>query len=222
MEAYISGLETYAADASADLSRVASVGSFFVSRVDTEVDRRLEAIGTDEALALRGKAAVAQAQLAYKQFAEAFRGARWDALAARGARVQRPLWASTGTKNKAYSDVLYVEQLIGPDTVNTLTEATIEAFEDHGQVRRTVDADIEGAERAELATVASTWTMSAPRLSEASTPSPRADELIEALQAKVDVLELTFQSTFNRTWWYPARRRLTSVAQAGARRPRPA
>src|SRR6185503_6943522 len=95
--------------AKGDLSEVASVASFFISRVDTEVDRRLEAIGTDQALALRGKAAVTQAKLAYKLFAETFQGERWNALAARGARVQRPLWASTGTKNKAYSDVLYVE-----------------------------------------------------------------------------------------------------------------
>jgi transaldolase len=192
MEAYISGLETYTADANADLSRVASVGSFFVSRVDTEVDRRLEAIGTDQALALRGKAAVAQAQLAYKQFTDAFGGARWEALAARGARVQRPLWASTGTKNKAYSDVLYVEQLIGPDTVNTLTEATIEAFEDHGQLRRTVDADLDGAERvwSELAAVGVDMDDVSARLEREGVDSftKSFDELIEALQAKVDVL----------------------------------
>src|SRR4029450_11155876 len=102
MEAYISGLEAYAADPAADLSRVPSVGSFFVSRVDTETDRRLETIGTDEALALRGRAAVAQAKLAYQLFRERFSGPRWDALVARGARLQRPLWASTSTMNKAY------------------------------------------------------------------------------------------------------------------------
>jgi transaldolase len=192
MEAYISGLEAYAADPNADLSRIASVGSFFVSRVDTEVDRRLEAIGSEQALALRGKAAVAQAKLAYKLFAETFRGARWDALAARGARVQRPLWASTGTKNKAYSDVLYVDELIGPDTVNTLTEATIEAFEDHGQLRCTVDADIDEAERvwAELAEVGVDMDDVSDRLEregvDAFTKS--FDELIETLQTKVDEL----------------------------------
>ena len=141
---------------------------------------------------MRGKAAVTQAKLAYKLFAETFRGERWDALAARGARVQRPLWASTGTKNKAYSDVLYVEELIGPDTVNTLTEATIEAFEDHGQLRRTVDADIDEAERvwAELAEVGIDMDDVSARLEregvDAFTKS--FDELIEALQTKVDEL----------------------------------
>ncbi|HLM64621.1 MAG TPA: transaldolase [Acidimicrobiales bacterium] len=141
MEAYISGLEA----AEGDLSRVASVASFFVSRVDTEVDRRLEAIGTPEALALRGKAAVAQAQVAYSRFRETFRGERWDALVARGARVQRPLWASTSTKNPEYRDTLYVDPLIGPDTVNTMPEATLEALEDHGTVARTIDADPQAA-----------------------------------------------------------------------------
>jgi transaldolase len=120
---------------------VASVASFFVSRVDTEVDRRLEALGTEAALGLRGQAALAQARLAYRRFGEVFSGARWEALVARGARVQRPLWASTGTKNPAYSDVLYVDGLIGPHTVNTLPEATLEAFAEHGTLARTVDAD---------------------------------------------------------------------------------
>ena len=141
MEAYISGLETY----DGDLSTVASVASFFVSRVDTEVDQRLEAIGTDAALALRGKAAVAQAQLAYGRFLAKFTGPRWQALAARGAKVQRPLWASTSTKSPDYVDTLYVNTLIGPDTVNTMPEATLEAFDDHGTVARTVDADLAAA-----------------------------------------------------------------------------
>jgi transaldolase len=136
IEAYLSGLEAR----SGDLSTIASVASFFISRVDTEVDRRLEAIGTDEALALRGKAAVAQAQLAYALFQDRFSGPRWEALAARGARVQRPLWASTSTKNPAYPDLLYVDTLIGPDTVNTMPDATADAFLDHGTVARTVDA----------------------------------------------------------------------------------
>jgi transaldolase len=144
MEAYISGLETYAASGG-DLSRLASVASFFVSRVDTEVDRRLEAIGTDAALALRGKAAVAQAQLAYQRFLATFAGPRWQALADRGARVQRPLWASTSTKNPDYVDTLYVDTLIGPDSVNTMPEATLDAFEDHGILARTVDADPDAA-----------------------------------------------------------------------------
>ena len=141
MEAYLAGLETYAASGVDDLSRVASVASFFISRVDTEVDNRLDAIGTDEALALKGRVAVAQAQLAYQRFREVFSGPRWEALAAKGARVQRPLWASTSTKNPDYPDTLYVDTLIGPDTVNTLPEATLEAFDDHGTVARTVDAD---------------------------------------------------------------------------------
>jgi transaldolase len=145
IEAYIAGLEEYAADPTVDLSRVASVASFFISRVDTEVDRRLDAIGTDAALALRGKAALAQGQLAYALFREKFSGERWERLAARGARVQRPLWASTGTKNPEYSDVAYVDGLIGPDTVNTLPEPTLEAFADHGTLARTVDADLAGA-----------------------------------------------------------------------------
>ena len=142
MEAYLSGLER----ADGDLSRISSVASFFVSRVDTEVDRRLEEIGTDAALALRGKAAVAQAQVAYQRFLTTFHGPRWDALAARGARVQRPLWASTSTKNPAYPDTSYVDPLIGPDSVNTMPEETIDAFLDHGTAARTVDADPAAAE----------------------------------------------------------------------------
>ena len=142
IEAYLSGLEAY----EGDLSKVASVASFFISRVDTEVDRRLEGIGTSEALALRGQAAVAQGKLAYRLFTEKFSGARWEALEKRGAQKQRPLWASTSTKNAAYPDTLYVDQLIGPDTVNTLPEATIEAFSDHGTLARTVDRDIDAAE----------------------------------------------------------------------------
>src|SRR5690606_28959536 len=128
-----------------DLSRVSSVASFFVSRVDGECDQRLTEIGTPEALALRGKAAVANAQLAYQLFVERFSGPRWEALAARGARVQRPLWASTSTKNPDYPDTLYVDTLIGPRTVNTMPEATLEAFDDHGTIARTVDADVDGA-----------------------------------------------------------------------------
>jgi transaldolase len=141
MEAYIGGLEAY----DGDLSQIASVASFFVSRVDTEVDQRLEAIGSEQALALRGKAAVAQAQLAYARFLDKFQGPRWQALADRGARVQRPLWASTSTKNPDYPDTLYVDTLIGPDTVNTMPEATLKAVEDHGTLARTVDADPQAA-----------------------------------------------------------------------------
>jgi transaldolase len=144
IEAYLSGLEA----CPGDLSGIASVASFFVSRVDTEVDRRLEVIGTPEAMTLRGTAAVAQAQLAYGVFLDRFSGSRWDALAARGARVQRPLWASTSTKNPDYPDTLYVDPLIGPDTVNTMPETTLAAFDDHGRLARTVDADLAAAQRA--------------------------------------------------------------------------
>jgi transaldolase len=143
MEAYLTGLEARVAGGATDLSGIHSVASFFVSRVDTEVDRRLEKLadGDQEVLALRGKAAVAQAQAAYQLFRRTFAGPRWEALAARGARLQRPLWASTSTKNPAYPDLLYVDTLIGPDTVNTMPEQTIDAFLDHGTVARTVDAE---------------------------------------------------------------------------------
>lgn len=143
IEAYLAGLEAYAGD----LASVHSVASFFVSRVDTEIDQRLEAIGTEEALELRGRAALAQAKLAYQMFRRRFSGPRWEALAVRGARVQRPLWASTSTKNPAYADTTYVDGLIGPDTINTLPEATIVAFEDHGTVATTVVSDVQDAQR---------------------------------------------------------------------------
>jgi len=122
------------------------VASFFVSRVDTETDRRLEGLGTAAAGALLGRTAVANAQLAYRLFSERFSGPRWEALAAKGAHVQRPLWASTSTKNPAYPDLLYVDTLIGPDTVNTMPEATLGAFNDHGTVARTVDDDVAAAQ----------------------------------------------------------------------------
>ena len=143
--AFLDGLE--AADrAGHDLRGIASVASFFVSRVDTEVDRRLAAGAA--APELFGRAAVAQAVLAYELFAARSAEPRFTALAAKGARVQRPLWASTSTKNPAYPDLLYVDTLIGPDTVNTMPEATIEAFVDHGTVARTIDADVEAARAA--------------------------------------------------------------------------
>ncbi len=137
MEAYLSGLER----CPGDLSAVSSVASFFISRTETEVDNRLDALGTPEASALKGQGAVAQGQAAYHLFLETFTGPRWEALVARGAKVQRPLWASTSTKNPDYSDTLYVDALIGPDTVNTLPDNTLAAFADHGTVARTVDAD---------------------------------------------------------------------------------
>jgi transaldolase len=154
MEAYLRGLEALVAAGRADeLAHVASVASFFVSRVDTEVDRRLESLaGGDDGdaaiLGLRGTAAVAQAQSAYQHFQRTFSGTRWEALSEKGARVQRPLWASTSTKNPSYSDLLYVDSLIGPATVNTMPEGTLSAFEDHGTLKRTVDADPDGATQA--------------------------------------------------------------------------
>ena len=159
IEAYMNGLEDRVA-AGHPISGIASVASFFVSRVDSEVDKRLDAIAAagdaatkDRAMALKGRAAIANAKLAYRLFREMFTSERWSALAARGARLQRPLWASTSTKNPAYRDVVYVEELIGPDTVNTMPPATVEAFKDHGVVARTVDQNVREAERvmAELA-----------------------------------------------------------------------
>jgi transaldolase len=123
--------------------RVSSVASFFVSRVDTHVDRALEEIGTNEVQALQGKIAIANAKIAYQRFREIFYGDPFSAQRRRGARVQRPLWASTSTKNPRYSDVLYGEELIGPDTVNTMPLATLDAFRDHGRVRaNTITADL--------------------------------------------------------------------------------
>ena len=121
------------------------VASFFISRVDSEIDKRLEVIGTPAALEHRGLAAVAQARVVYQHFTELFSGARWERLAARGAQVQRPLWASTSTKNPTYPDLLYVDTLIGPNTVNTLPDATLEAFDDHGTVATTITLDPAGA-----------------------------------------------------------------------------
>jgi transaldolase len=133
MDAYLSGLED-AKEAGIDLSTIHSVASFFVSRVDTEVDKRLDAIGTDEADALRGEAAVANARLAYAAYEQVFSGDRWQALTDAGAHAQRPLWASTGVKDERYPDTKYVTDLVVADTVNTMPEKTLEAFADHGEV----------------------------------------------------------------------------------------
>lgn len=146
IEAFLAGLEDRLS-AGQPIDHIASVASFFVSRVDTAVDKRLDAFTSPEAVALKGRAAIANARLAYRLFTERFSGERWERLAARGARVQRPLWASTSTKNPAYRDVMYVESLIGPHTVNTMPPATIEAFRDHGQCARTVDRDYDEAEQ---------------------------------------------------------------------------
>jgi transaldolase len=133
IDAYMAGLEQ-AADNGHDISKIASVASFFVSRVDTEVDKRLEAIGTDEARALKGKAAVANARLAYELYEQKLDTDRWRALAAQGAKVQRPLWASTSTKDPAFPDTMYVVDLVVADTVNTMPEATLRATADHGEL----------------------------------------------------------------------------------------
>jgi len=139
--AYIRGLERRA-DAGEPIDRIASVASFFVSRVDSKVDAALEGTGRED---LAGKAGVANAKLAYERFGEIFAGEAWEALKAKGANVQRPLWASTGTKNPEYSDTLYVDNLIGPDTVNTMPDATLAAARDHATAARTVDQDVADA-----------------------------------------------------------------------------
>jgi transaldolase len=184
MEAYLGGLE----ECRGDLSRVHSVASFFVSRVDTEVDRRLQKIGTDEALELRGKAAVAQAKLAYELFAQCFRGDRWESLSDRGARVQRPLWASTSTKNPAYPDTLYVDSLIGPETINTMPDATIDAFERRGTVACTISRDLDQAHQVmeDLARVGVDMTEVGHTLEEEGVASftKSFDELMGALSDK--------------------------------------
>jgi transaldolase len=133
MDAYLAGLEQAQA-AGIDLSTIRSVASFFVSRVDTEIDKRLDKIGTPEAQALRGKAAIANARLAYERYEKVIGSDRWKALAEAGAHVQRPLWASTGVKDPAYDDTMYVVELVAPDTVNTMPEATLDAVADHGRV----------------------------------------------------------------------------------------
>jgi transaldolase len=146
VDAYLRGLERRVS-AAGSIERVNSVASFFVSRVDGEADKRLEQIGSPEALALRGKLAVANAKLAYRHFQKVFSGERWEFLASKGARAQRCLWASTSTKNPAYPDTLYVDELIGPDTVNTMPFETVSAFQDHGTVRQTLTEAVGDAER---------------------------------------------------------------------------
>ncbi len=146
MDAFLSGLEQ-AKQNGHDLSTIASVASFFVSRVDTEVDHRLDKIGNAQATELRGKAAIANARLAYAAYEEVFRSARWEVLAAAGARPQRPLWASTGVKDPAYDDTRYVVDLVAPGTVNTMPEATMKAVADHGQVEGDAIAGTAAAQR---------------------------------------------------------------------------
>jgi transaldolase len=144
VEAYLRGLERLV-ESGGDPSGVASVASFFVSRVDTEADRRLDEAGAPDEL--KGKLAIANAKLAYQRYKELFSGSRWERLGEKGARTQRCLWASTSTKNPAYRDVLYVEELIGPETVDTMPEETIVAFQDHGEVALTLEQDLDEAKR---------------------------------------------------------------------------
>jgi len=145
MNAYVTGLEQ-ARGKNLDLSSIASVASFFVSRVDTEVDKRLDAIGSDEAKALRGKAGIANARLAYQAYEEVIGEERWKTLAAAGARVQRPLWASTGVKDPDYRDTMYVDELVAPDIVNTMPDKTLDAVADHGDIQgETIRDQYEGA-----------------------------------------------------------------------------
>ena len=198
IEAYLGGLEDRVTSGVDDLSDIRSVASFFVSRVDTEVDRRLETLAheddsrADERLSLRGTAAVAQARQAYQLFSSRFSGPRWEALAARGARVQRPLWASTSTKNPAYPDLAYVDTLIGPDTINTMPDDTIAAFLDHGVVARTVDLEPDrdraalerlGAAGIDMADVASTLESEG-----VASFAKSFDELIQSLTDKANAL----------------------------------
>jgi transaldolase len=157
-DAYINGLEQRLA-AGQEIAHVASVASFFVSRVDTNIDARLEKLVDsypDQADALRslqGKIAVANAKLAYRQFQQTFSGQRWEVLSQAGAQLQRPLWASTSSKNPAYGDLIYVDNLIAPHTVNTMPPATLEAFQDHGTVALTIDQGLDAAEAAMIALV---------------------------------------------------------------------
>ncbi|MGH7602946.1 MAG: transaldolase [Gemmatimonadaceae bacterium] len=198
IEAYLAGLEDRL-KARQPIDGLASVASFFVSRVDTEVDKRLDALiakappAEKERLGLlKGRAAIANAKLAYQLFKEKFSGPRWDALARQGARVQRPLWASTSTKNPAYRDVMYVEELIGPDTVNTMPPATIDAFRDHGVIQRTVDKRIGAAEGLlkEIETERISMREVTQKLLEDGIASFQKsfDELIAGLEAKVGSL----------------------------------
>lgn len=188
IDAYITGLEAFAKDSNADLSQVASVASFFVSRVDVEVDRRLDEIGSPGAQQLKGHAAIAQAKLAYQLYERKFSGERWDALAARGARRQRPLWASTSTKNPDDPPTKYVDALIGPDTVITLPEPTLEAFNKDGTVARSIDDNIEFANEVwgELATIGVDMDDVAERLETEGVDSFRKsfDTLIDTLHNK--------------------------------------
>jgi len=181
--AYLTGLERCA-----EPSKVASVASFFVSRVDTKVDKALDAMGSPEAAAARGTAAVANAQLAYQAYLEIFEGTEFAGLRAAGARVQRCLWASTSAKDPAYRDVKYAEALIGPDTVDTMPRETIAAMLDHGALARTLDADFAGA-------AAAIATIEALGISMEQVTDELIDEGVRAFSASFDELIGTIEAT---------------------------
>jgi transaldolase len=198
IEAYMAGLEDRV-KARQPIDGLASVASFFVSRVDSEIDKRLDGliakaqgVEKERLQTLKGRAAIANAKLAYKLFRRKFAGPRWEALVKEGARVQRPLWASTSTKNPAYRDVMYVEELIGPDTVDTMPPATIEAFKDHGVVARTVDNKVAVAEAVlkEIEAVGISMREVTQKLLEEGIASFQKsfDELIAGLEAKIGSL----------------------------------
>ncbi|XP_010682632.2 uncharacterized protein LOC104897452 [Beta vulgaris subsp. vulgaris] len=194
MDAYLDGLE---ASGLSDLSRVTSVASFFVSRVDSLIDKLLEKIGTPEALDLRGKAAVAQAILAYQLYQKKFSGPRWEALVKKGAKKQRVLWASTSVKNPSYPDTLYVDPLIGPDSVSTMPDQALQAFIDHGTVSRTIDANFSEAEGiySALEKLGIDWNQVGSQLEIEGVDSFKKsfDSLLDTLQEKANSLNLVNQ-----------------------------
>ncbi|KAM7483992.1 hypothetical protein LguiA_000001 [Lonicera macranthoides] len=191
IDAYLDGLEASGLD---DLSRVTSVASFFVSRVDTLADKMLEKIGTPEALDLRGKAANAQAALAYQLYQKKFSGPRWEALVKKGAKKQRLLWASTSVKNPAYPDTLYVAPLIGPDTVSTMPDQALQAFIDHGTIGRTIDSNVPEAEGiySALEKLGIGWNYIGSQLELEGVDSFKKsfDSLLDSLQEKANSLKL--------------------------------
>ncbi|KAI3698583.1 hypothetical protein L2E82_42235 [Cichorium intybus] len=191
IDAYLDGLEASGLD---DLSRVTSVASFFVSRVDTLVDKMLEKIGTPEALDLRGKAANAQAALAFQLYQKKFSGPRWEALVKKGAKKQRLLWASTSVKNPAYPDTLYVAPLVGPDTVSTMPDQALQAFIDHGVVGRTIDANVSEAEGiySALEKLGIDWSYVGNQLEVEGVDSFKKafDSLLDSLQEKANSMKL--------------------------------
>jgi transaldolase len=188
IDAYIEGLEILATTNPKAVASVSSVASFFISRVDTEIDRQLEQVGSDQANGLLGTAAINQAKLAYQMFKKSFSGPRWSKLAQLGANVQRPLWASTSTKNPKYPDTLYVDALIGEHTVNTLPDTTVDAFSDHGSLNTTIETNLDMANTqwADLKTVGVNVSEVAAKLEREGVASFQKsfDELLATLRAK--------------------------------------